>query len=243
MSRSRRRAIAFIAGLAVLAFGAVTPHGAGGAAAQTTAARAGAGKADGRSKFGIGREAKPEEVAGWDIDVRPDGQGLPPGRGTALQGEKIFIERCAACHGEFGQGNDRWPVLAGGLGSLTHDRPEKTIGSFWPAPSTAFDYIRRAMPYGDAQSLSPDDIYAIVAYLLHLNDVVKDTSFELNETNFASIKLPNASGFYDDDRETAEKHFWRRAVCMTNCKPDAKVTGRAMVLDVTPETGKAPKVE
>ncbi len=194
-------------------------------------------------KLGLGREASPQEIAGWDIDVRPDGQGLPPGKGTVTQGESIFIEQCAACHGEFGQGVDRWPVLAGGLGSLTHDRPDKTIGSFWPAPSTIYDYVRRAMPYGNAQSLKPDEIYALVAYLLYLNEVVKDTGFELNQKNFASIKLPNSGGFYDDDRETSEKQFWQKDVCMKDCKVDVKVLNHARMLDVTPDRKKSPKVE
>jgi S-disulfanyl-L-cysteine oxidoreductase SoxD len=195
------------------------------------------------AKLGIGTEAKPEEVAGWDIDVRPDGQGLPAGKGTAAQGEAIFIERCSACHGEFGQGNDRWPVLAGGIGTLKADRPEKTIGSFWPAASTVFDYVRRAMPYGNAQSLTPDETYAIVAYILQMNEVIKDANFELNRENFASIKLPNNGGFFDDDREMSEKQFWGAKVCMNDCKPEQKVSARAMVLDVTPGAKTGPKVD
>lgn len=194
-------------------------------------------------KAGIGREARPEEIAGWAIGVRPDGQGLPPGKGTVAQGEEIFQTQCAACHGEFGEGKDRWPVLAGGQGSLTNERPEKTIGSFWPAPSTVFDYVRRAMPFGNAQSLSDDELYAVVAYLLYLNDVIKDQNFELSQSNFASIKLPNEDGFYDDDRETAEKVFWNHQVCMKDCRPAAKVTGRATVLDVTPDAKTGPKVD
>jgi cytochrome c len=187
-------------------------------------------------KIGLGRVATPEEVAGWDIDVRPDGQGLPPGKGTVAQGETLFIERCSACHGEFGQGNDRWPVLAGGHGSLTSDRPEKTIGSFWPVPSTIYDYVRRAMPYGAAQSQNPDEIYALVAYMLNLNDVIKDPDFELNDKNFASITLPNAGGFFDDDREKSEKAFWKKSVCMKDCKTAVEITGHATVLDVTPDS-------
>lgn len=168
-------------------------------------------------KAGLGREATPEEIKAWDISVRPDGKGLPPGKGTASQGEQIFIAQCATCHGDFGEGRDRWPVLAGGMGSLTHDRPEKTIGSFWPDASTVFDYIRRAMPFGNAQSLKPDEIYALTAYLLNLNEVIKDPAFELNEKNFASIKMPNTANFYDDDREVSEKHFWNRKPCMKAC--------------------------
>ena len=129
------------------------------------------------------------------------------------------------------------------MGSLKHDRPEKTIGSFWPSASTVFDYVRRAMPFGNAQSLSNDEMYAVVAYILHLNDVIKDTKFELNQQNFTSIKLPNAGGFYDDDRETTEKHFWNRKVCMKDCRGEAKVIGRAAVLDVTPDGKNGPKVD
>jgi cytochrome c len=199
--------------------------------------------AAGAGKLGLGREATPAEIAGWDIDVRPDGHGLPPGKGTVKQGEAIFEAQCAACHGEFGEGKDRWPALAGGLGSLKHDRPDKTVGSFWPEASTVFDYIKRAMPFGNAQSLSDDEIYALTAYILHMNDVIKDTSFELGQSNFTSIKMPNKDGFYDDDRETSEKSFWNRQVCMKDCKPQPKVLNRAQVLDVTPDSKSGPKVD
>lgn len=194
-------------------------------------------------KVNLGRPALPQEIAAWDIDVRPDGQGLPPGKGNVKQGEEIFLERCATCHGEFGEGAGRWPVLAGGAGSLKSENPEKTIGSFWPYLSTAWDYIHRAMPFGNGQSLTPDETYAVVAYLLHLNDIVKD-DFELSKENFASVKLPNVGAFFDDDRETSEKAFWKKNPCMTNCKPEpAKVTGHARVLDVTPDSKTGPRVE
>jgi mono/diheme cytochrome c family protein len=195
------------------------------------------------AKLGLGREALPEEIKAWDIAVRPDGKGLPPGKGTVKQGDEIFQAQCASCHGEFGQGNGRWPVLAGGMGSLKSDRPEKTIGSFWPDLSTVFDYVRRAMPYGNAQSLSPDELYAVTAYLLYLNDIVKDEDFELSDKNFTNVKLPNGSAFYDDDRETTEKAFWGKEPCMSNCKPEVKITGRATILDVTPDSKTAPKVD
>ncbi len=211
---------------------------AGKNAAPAVAAERAAGK------FGIGREAKPEEIAGWDIDIRPDGHGLPVGKGSAREGEALYNERCASCHGEFGESAGRWPILAGGAGTLaTHD-PVKSIGSYWPYPSTVIDYIRRAMPYGDAQSLDGDELYAITAYVLYLNDIIEDEAFELNERNFATLKLPNRRNFVDDDRETAEQAFWKRDPCMTNCAPgQPKIIGRARVLDVTPEAGTAPKVE
>ena len=118
------------------------------------------------------------------------------------------------------------------------------MGSFWPDLSTVFDYIKRAMPYGNAQSLSSNEVYALTAYLLSMNDIVKDENFELNDKNFTSIKMPNASAFYDDDRETTEKQFWGREPCMKNCKVFApKVTGRAMSVDVTPDGKSGPKVE
>lgn len=198
--------------------------------------------ADGKKKTGLGRPALPEEVAAWNIDVRPDGLGLPVGKGSVKEGEAIFLEQCAACHGEFGEGAGRWPVLAGGQGSLKSEGPEKTIGSFWPFASTTFDYIRRAMPFGNAQSLTPDQVYALTAFLLNLNEVVKD-DFVLSNENFKTIKLPNEANFYDDDREVAEKSFWKKNVCMKDCKKDVRVTAHARVIDVTPDSKTAPKVE
>jgi cytochrome c len=194
--------------------------------------------------YAIGREAKPEEIAGWDIDVRPDGQGLPPGKGNARKGEDLFVAQCAACHGEFGESAGRWPILAGGAGTLAGHDPVKSIGSYWPYASTVIDYIRRAMPYGNAQSLSGDDLYSIVAYVLYLNDVITDQDFEISDKNFGSIKLANQPNFYDDDREAAEQSFWKKEPCMTNCIPGTpKILGRARAIDVTPEEGKGPRVE
>jgi S-disulfanyl-L-cysteine oxidoreductase SoxD len=175
--------------------------------------------------------------------LKSRGGTSPAGKGTAAKGEDIFQAQCASCHGEFGEGKGRWPVLAGGLGTLKHDRPEKTFGSFWPYASTAFDYIKRAMPFGNAQSLTDDEVYSLTAYLLHLNDVIKDPNFELNAKTLQEIKMPNAAGFYDDDRETAEKKFWDRKPCMTDCKKDTAVLNRARMLDVTPDSKSGPKVD
>jgi mono/diheme cytochrome c family protein len=195
-------------------------------------------------RLGIGREATPAEIAGWDIDIRPDGHGLPVGKGTVKQGEPLYMERCAACHGEFGESAGRWPILMGGAGTLASHEPVKSIGSYWPYASTVMDYIRRTMPFGSAQSLTNDQLYAVTAYVLYLNDIINDDNFELNEKNFTSIKLPNQTNFIDDDREVTEKEFWRKTPCMADCVPgEAKIIGRARALDVTPETGTAPKVE
>ncbi|MEM8795021.1 MAG: c-type cytochrome [Pseudomonadota bacterium] len=187
-------------------------------------------------RFRLGRVAMKEEVAAWDIDIRPDGVGLPVGKGSVALGEPIYTENCASCHGDFGEGIDRWPVLAGGFETLTEERPEKTVGSYWPYLSTVYDYVRRAMPFGNARSLSDDDVYALTAYLLYLNDIVEDEDFELSNENFAEITLPNEGNFIDDDRYS-EPHYVNEAEpCMTDCKPDpAVITMRARVLDVTPE--------
>jgi hypothetical protein len=194
--------------------------------------------------LGIGRPAKPEEIAGWDIDVRPDGLGLPIGRGTVKEGEALYLERCASCHGEFGESAGRWPILAGGAGTLASHDPVKSVGSYWPYASSVIDYIRRTMPYGNAQSLTNDELYAVTAYVLYLNDIIKEDDFELSHENFRSIKLPNEPNFFDDDREVSERAFWKKEPCMANCLPgEAKVTGQARAIDVTPEPGKGPKVE
>ena len=196
------------------------------------------------AKIGIGRTATAEEIAGWDIDIRPDGHGLPIGKGTVKDGEPLYVERCAACHGEFGESAGRWPILSGGNGSLASHDPIKSVGSYWPYASTLLDYIRRAMPFGASQTLTNDELYAITAYVLFLNDVIKSEDFELSDRNFRTIKLPNEGEFFDDDREIAEKAFWRKNPCMSNCMPgEPEVIGRARAIDVTPEAGKGPKAD
>lgn len=195
----------------------------------------GTGAASG-AKLDIGREAKPEEIAGWDIDVRPDGHGLPPGKGSVRDGEKLYMEKCAACHGEFGESAGRWPVLSGGTGTLASHDPVKTVGSYWPHATTLLDYIRRAMPFGASQTLTNDELYALTAYVLYLNDVIREQDFTLTDKNFLTVKLPNEANFIDDDRETSEKSFWAKNPCMANCLPgEAEVVGRARSVDVTPE--------
>ena len=121
---------------------------------------------------GIGRAATNAEIAGWDIAVRGDGHNLPPGRGTAKEGEELFHTHCASCHGDFGEGLDRWPALMGGRDSLRSDQPRRTVGSFWQHAPGVFDYIRRAMPYTAPQSLTNDEYYALTAYVLFINELV-----------------------------------------------------------------------
>jgi S-disulfanyl-L-cysteine oxidoreductase SoxD len=143
--------------------------------------------------YNFGRPATPQEIAGWDIDVSPDGAGLSPGHGDVSQGEAIFGEKCASCHGARGEGKpmDR---LVGGIGTLRDKKPEKTVGSFWPYATTLFDYVRRAMPLNAPQSLTPDEVYAVSAYVLFLNGIVpQDTT--LDSGALAKIKMPNRDGF------------------------------------------------
>ena len=184
-------------------------------------------------KLGLGRAATTQEIQAWDIDVRPDGQGLPEGKGSVSDGETIYGEKCASCHGEFGEGIDRWPVLAGGQDSLKSDDPVKTIGSYWPYLSTVYDYIYRAMPFGDAQSLTHDEVYAITAYILNLNDIV-DEKFVLSKKNFTSIRMPNENNFIKDERPDTSR-IQDKEPCMKDCKKQVKVIMRARILDVTPE--------
>jgi S-disulfanyl-L-cysteine oxidoreductase SoxD len=186
-------------------------------------------------KFGLGRTALPEEIAAWDGDISPDGTGLPIGSGDAIDGEEIFATQCAACHGDFAEGIDNWPKLAGGADTLDHEDPLKTVGSYWPYLSTAFDYIKRSMPYGNAGTLTDDETYAIVAYILYSNDLIED-DFVLSNETFFDVEMPNANGFIIDDRPETEYAQWTGEPCMENCKDGpVKVTMRAMVLDVTPE--------
>jgi len=190
-----------------------------------------------KGSFGLGRLATAAEVAAWDIDIRPDGKGLPEGSGSVADGEPIYAEQCAACHGDFGEAVGRWPVLAGGQDTLTDDRPVKTIGSYWPHLSTVFDYVRRAMPFGNARSLSDDEIYALTAYLLYLNDIVEDEDFELSSENFGSIDMPNAENFIPDGRMQETHYADKTEPCMENCKPGpVEITMTARVLDVTPDS-------
>lgn len=181
----------------------------------------------------IGRTAAPNEIAAWDIDVRPDGAGLPQGVGSVSEGEVIFEAQCAACHGDFGEGVGRWPALAGGFDTLTNERPIKTVGSFWPYLSTVWDYINRAMPFGYSQSLEPNDVYALTAYLMYLNDIVDSEDFELSEANFLAYPLGNEDNFYPDDRPTTEYPHFTEA-CMNNCKTSVEITKHASGKDVTP---------
>ena len=183
--------------------------------------------------FNLGEIATAEQVAGWDIDVRPDGLGAPIGAGNAYDGEEVYIERCAACHGDFGEAVDNWPVLVGGDGTLDSHDPVKTTGSYWPYVSTMYDYIYRAMPFGEAQSLTYDETYQIVAYLLYMNDIIDD-DFEVNQDNIGTIEMPNRDGFMMPDPRPDAQPISGLA-CMKDCNVPTTVIGKARDIDVTPE--------
>ena len=188
-------------------------------------------------KFNLGKIATKTEIAGWDIDVRPDGLGAPIGSGSAIIGEEVYAEQCASCHGDFGEGLDRWPELVGGEDSLdTHD-PVKTTGSYWPYASTMYDYIYRAMPFGVAQSLTHDETYQVVAYLLYMNEIIEE-DFILNDKNIGKIKMPNVEGFLMPDPRPDIANISGNP-CMKNCNSPTKIIGKARDIDVTPEEEKS----
>ena len=189
-------------------------------------------------KYNIGKLATKVEVLGWDIDVRPDGVGAPKGSGNAIDGEEIYVNRCAACHGDFGEGVDRWPALVGGDGTLASHDPEKTTGSYWPYASTIFDYVYRSMPFGEAQTLTHDETYKIVAYLLNMNEII-DENFVLSEKNIGKIKMPNASGFSLPDPRPDVTKYKDGQPCMKNCNVPVKIIGKARDIDVTPDDEKS----
>jgi cytochrome c len=143
--------------------------------------------------YGLGRPATSAEIAQWDMDVAPDGTGLPSGQGSVRVGEAIFADRCASCHGTRGQGGpmDR---LVGGVRTLATAKPVRTVGSFWPYATTLFDFVRRAMPFDAPQSLSPSDVYAVSAYVLFLNGLLPADA-ALDAKTLIQIKMPNRDGF------------------------------------------------
>jgi S-disulfanyl-L-cysteine oxidoreductase SoxD len=141
----------------------------------------------------LGVPVSAAELASWDISVGPDGAGLPPGKGTAAAGAAVYQAKCLACHGEKGTGKPS-DQLVGGQGSLRDANAVRTVGSYWPYSTTLFDYIRRAMPYVAPQSLTPDEIYSVSAYILFLNGVIGETD-EMNATTLPKVKMPNRDNF------------------------------------------------
>ena len=196
---------------------------------------------------GVGRGATPAEVKAWDIDVRPDFKGLPKGKGNVERGNELFEEKCASCHGSFGESNEVFTPLAGGTtkddiktgnvkGLSSGELPQRTTFTKVGTISTVWDYIYRAMPWTAPKSLKPDEVYAILAYLLNLQEIVP-ADFELSDRNIAEVQklLPNRNGM------TTDHGLWpgasakkggignggipdvKNVACMKNCKPEVQI--------------------
>src|SRR5262245_46018158 len=149
-------------------------------------------------RYGVGRPPTPEEIRALGSAIAPDGTGLPPGRGTVVQGRTLFAEKCARCHGPTGDG-DVGPRLVGGQGTLATPRPLKTVGSFWPYATTLWDYVNRAMPFDGPGLLEPSEVYAAVAFVLNLNGIVPDEG-AMDAATLPKVKMPNRDGFVRDPR-------------------------------------------
>lgn len=159
---------------------------------------------------GLGRAATEAEVAGWNIDIAPDGKSLPPGGSSVAAGQKVYEAQCASCHGAKLEGG-LGPALTGGAGSLTTPKPLKTVQSYWPYATTLFDYTRRAMPFQAPQSLSNDEVYAVTGYVLAFNQLLSPDA-QVDAKTLLAVKMPNRDAFYVDDRPDA-----KNSRCMKNC--------------------------
>lgn len=150
--------------------------------------------------IGLGRAATATEIGNRNLTVFPDGRGLPAGKGSAVRGKVVYKETCAVCHNDRAEGRERqYPALVGGIGTLASPRPIKTVGSYWPYATTVWDYIHRSMPFDHPRSLPVDDVYAVTAFVLHLNGIVRE-DFELNEKTLPQVVMPNRNGFVPDRR-------------------------------------------
>ena len=167
--------------------------------AASCVATAAGGADDASAPLGIGRGATVHEVAATNLTVLPDGVGLPEGKGNAEAGAAVYLAHCAACHGDKGQGLADFPALVGGRGTLATDKPVLTVGSYWPYATTIFDYIRRAMPYQSAGELTADDVYALTAWILAQNHIVK-ASAVIDRNTLPKVRMPNRDGFVPDPR-------------------------------------------
>ena len=148
--------------------------------------------------YGVGRPPTAAEVQAWDLTIPPEGQGLPPGGGTAALGQAIYAERCASCHGEKGE-DPKYSRLVGGHGTLATAQPVRSIGSFWQYATTLWSYIHRAQPFDEPGSLTADQVYAVTAYLLHLNGIIGEQDV-MDAKTLPLVKMPNRDGFILDPR-------------------------------------------
>lgn len=172
---------------------------------------------------GLGRPATPAEIAEWDIDVRPDGQGLPKGRGSVAEGQEIYDAQCASCHGTFGESN-QYMALAGGVGSLATNSPQRTVGSKLNHATTLWDYIYRAMPFAAPKTLTAGQVYALTAYVLNLNDLLPADAV-LDQDSLPKVKMPNRDGYTRDHGmgRADGKPDVRNLRCMKDCEKEVRV--------------------
>jgi mono/diheme cytochrome c family protein len=143
---------------------------------------------------GVGRTPSEAEIRSWDISIGPAGKELPPGRGTAKGAAEIYSKKCAACHGPTGEGTATAPHLLGGKGTLSTLQPVRTIGSYWPFATTVWDYINRAMPLNQGGTLTPDEVYALTAWVLYRNDIIQESDV-MDATSLPKVQMPNRNGF------------------------------------------------
>lgn len=155
-------------------------------------------------KLGIGRPATPEEIAKLDIDVRPDGKGLPAGKGTFAEGAKVYTAKCQSCHGANGQGGSADKLVDRDSGKnwdfATNAKLVKTVGNYWPYATTLYDYTYRAMPFPAPGTLTPDETYSLVAYLLALNKIVPEDAV-MDRTTLPKVVMPSRDKFVMDNRK------------------------------------------
>ncbi len=238
-----------------------------------------------KTHFNLGRKAKKCEIDAWNVDVMYYGEGLPEGKGSVEEGEEIYEAKCQQCHGDFGSGSGLYPHLTAGNAYEEHETlknqrwnpgddegPHRTFGSYWPYASTAFWYIKTGMPHQAPMSLTNDEVYALVAYLLSINEIKVDgqevdDDFVLSKENFTKVHLPNENGFVPDirgknglenvrkfwnaDPKTLRENFGGKKLkdpkkrCMKGCfKGEPKVQRIAhAIANFNPPLGKAPKQE
>lgn len=148
--------------------------------------------------YGLGREASADEVTAWDITIGPGGRELPDGSGSAVDGAQVYEVRCKECHGDQGIGGDH-AALIGKPEQLKQAPPIKTVGSYWPYATTLFDYTRRAMPFEEPGTLTDDQVYAVTAYVLHLNGIIGEDEV-MDRDSLPNVEMPNRGGFIPDPR-------------------------------------------
>jgi cytochrome c len=174
----------------------------------------------------LGKRATTEQIRFWDIDVRPDGQGLPEGQGSVAEGEVIYEAQCAVCHGAFGD-SEEYVQLAGGVGTLASSAPIRTVGSKLDTPTTLYDYINRAMPFPNAKSLTPSEVYALSAYILNLNDILPADAV-LDKDSLPKVQMPNRDGYTTDHgfMRIDGKPDVNNTACMKNCEKSVEITSQ-----------------